>query len=129
MVQPELPAGLTEFIRARLPTYEAAVLLVFVSRRPERSWSMAELAAELGLSSISAPEVRHYVEHFTRVGLFRMDTAETFRLEAGTPELSEAMAQLRDAYDHRPVTLIRVMRSSANAKLQSFSDSFRLKRD
>ena len=124
----QLPPGLLQFIASSLPSYESAVLLVFVSREPGRDWKVEEIAESIGSDAISRREVEQYLDHFERARLLRR-TGEGFRFDPASPELEQVVAELRDAYDHRPVTLIRIVRDFANARLRSFSDSFRLKED
>lgn len=44
-----------------------------------------------------------------------------------TPALEHAIGELGHAYNERPVTLIAAVHRIADAKIQSFSDSFRLR--
>lgn len=124
-----LPPRLLQFIASSLPSYEGAVFLVFLSREPDRQWTLDQLGARLGADAITRRELEEFLGHFERMHLLRRTGGESFRFDPGTPELAETVAELRDAYDHRPVTLIRVVRDSANARLKSFSDSFRLKEE
>ncbi len=123
MTESELPVGLMEFIRTTLPSYEAAVFLVVVARDPQRDWTTTELAAELG------PEAMAYTDLFEKEGFLRRDAMDRVRLDPVSPERRALVAELLYAYDHRPVTLIRIMRSAALAKIRAFSASFRLKQD
>ena len=124
-----LSPRLLAFIRGTLPSYEAAVVLVFASREPDRLWTLDELAARIGGGAVSTRELEGFVGHFARTRLIEWVDRDHFRFAPGSDDHAEAVAELRDAYDHRPVTLIRVVRGTANAPLQSFSDSFRLKED
>ena len=49
--------------------------------------------------------------------------------EKSVKALDHAVADLRLAYDERPVTLIATIYRIADRKIQSFSDSFRLRDD
>lgn len=129
MSESPLPPQLLQFIASGLPSYEAAVLLVFVSREPGREWRIEEIAGRIGSDAIPRRELEQYVEHFERTRLLSRTADGVFRFEPASPELEQVVADLRDAYDHRPVTLIRIVRESAHARLRSFSDSFRLKED
>ena len=59
-------------------------------------------------------------------GVLERSGEDSFRLAT---EARTVVEELRVAYDRRPVTLIRAIDSASRAKIQSFADSFRLKRD
>lgn len=56
------------------------------------------------------------------------ETDGQFRYAPATAKVEEAIAQLATAYNERPVTLIGAIYRIADAKLQSFSNSFKLRR-
>jgi len=126
MTERDLPEGLTRFIRSTIPSYDAAVVLLLLSRDPEIAWSVGQIAERTGLTS---EIVRRYSEHFTRAGLLVAVESDKFRFSCDSPELQDDIAALQQAYDQRPVTLVRFIYSSADEKIRSFADSFKLKRD
>jgi hypothetical protein len=83
----------------------------------------------MGMGAGSVGDVRSHLEHFGRVGVLDRVREDAFRLVPASHEWSPVIEELRTAYDQRPVTLIRAIDSAARAKIQSFADSFRLKRD
>lgn len=123
-----LSPELIQFIHTALPSYEAAVVLVYVSRETERSWTVEDLVSAIGPESVDAAAARAHVEHFVRMGIFETLPSERFRV-LYREETAPIVEQLRLAYDRRPVTLIRALDSAARAKIQSFADAFRLKRE
>jgi hypothetical protein len=125
MSERSLSAELVRFIQTSLGSYDAAVLLVCISREPDLGWTRERLAAALGMDSTAQP-VSEHVEQFLRAGVLEPEGETSFRLAPGFRDVVE---ELRVAYDRRPVTLIRVIDSVARAKIQSFADSFKLKRD
>jgi hypothetical protein len=50
-----------------------------------------------------------------------------YAYEPATPALEQAIGELGHAYNERPVTLIGSIYRIADSKIQSFSDSFRLR--
>lgn len=128
MAEADLSPELIRFIHATLPSYEAAVVLVYVSREAERSWTLEDLVSAIGPESIDAAAARAHVEHFVRLGILEALSSEQFRFRS-QEEAAAVVAQLRLAYDERPVTLIRALDTAARAKIQSFADAFRLKRE
>jgi hypothetical protein len=123
-----LPRDLIDFLRDYVPSYEAAVFLVLAAKEPDRAWTAKEMAERLGGEAGSADLVRSFVEHFERKGLVRSNPDGSFRFIAENDALGKSVDDLRAAYERRPVTLVRVM-GALDAKLRSFSDSFKLKRD
>lgn len=129
MTRADLAPELIQFIHAMVPSYESAVVLVHVSRDPDRVWDVEGVVAEIGPESIAAPAVRQHLDHFLRAGLLGALPEDRFQFQPRSEELRTVVHNLRVAYDQRPVTLIRVIDSAARAKIQSFADSFKLKRD
>ena len=52
-----------------------------------------------------------------------------FTYDPLSAELERAIGELAHAYNERPVTLIRVLYRVADSKIQSFADSFKLRKD
>jgi hypothetical protein len=125
----ELPAGLTRFIHGMLPSWEAAVLLVHVSREAGRVWTTEELVAGMGFPDLTVDAARQYVTHFERCGLLRCHPDGRCEFAPQTDALRTVTDQLREAYDRQPVTLVRAVYSATGAKLRSFADAFRLRRE
>jgi hypothetical protein len=129
MSDAQLSVELMRFIQTALPSYDAAVVLVFLSRAPDRAWTVDTLVDAMGLHQEAVPDVRRLVDDFTRAGVLEHVAEDAFRLVAVEHPAREIVEELRMAYDRRPVTLIRAIDLVSRAKIQSFADSFRLKRD
>jgi hypothetical protein len=129
MSDPQLSPELIRFIQTTLPSYDAAVILVSVSRAPDRTWTAADLSAQMGVDPGSTQHVQQHLEDFARAGVLDRVEPDGFRLQPAGHESRTVVEELRMAYDRRPVTLIRAIDSAARAKIQSFADSFKLKRD
>src|SRR5688572_5627991 len=129
MNESELPADLIRFLHSSVPTYPAAVVLVFLARAPETSWTPQAVVERIQPTLVSLAAVEEYVDHFARAGLIRRDPDGTFHYHPDSDEARAGMDALIQAYDQRPVTLVRTIYSIANAKIQSFADAFKLKRD
>lgn len=128
MAESDLSPALIQFIRGMLPSYDAAVVLVYVSRQPHDAWTVERLVGTIGVESIEPSAARQYLEHFVRSGLLQVLREGEFRF-APPEETRGVVQELILAYDERPVTLVRALDSAARAKIQSFADAFRLKRD
>jgi hypothetical protein len=129
MAEPNLSPALIQFIRAMFPSYDAAVVLIHVSREPSATWGIERLVASIGPESIGLSAVRQHLEHFVRVGLVVEAPQGEFQLSPSSEETRGVILELVLAYDERPVTLVRALDSAARARIQSFADAFRLKRD
>ena len=120
---------LQNFISTTVPTYPAVELLVFLAREPARTWTPTEIVDGSPLTALTAQAVGEYLAHFEISGLLQRNPDGRLRYEPASEQLRTAVSALVEAYDHRPVTLVRIVYSIAAAKIQSFADSFRLKRD
>jgi len=123
---PDFPEELVRFIRRTLPTYRAAEVLVSVARDPARAWSTDEIVAVF--PGLTAEAVHEYLAHFAQEGLVVADEAGRHRYAPRSEDLRAAVVLLTEAYDRRPVTLVRVMDSLGTERIRSFADSFRLKK-
>lgn len=120
---------LLQFIHAFLWSYDAAVILVFLSRDPERTWTVEEVLSAMGMDPGAAGGVRQHVENFGKAGVLELTEEGGFRVVPVSHPSRAVVEELRMAYDHRPVTLIRAIDSATRSKIQSFADAFKLKRE
>lgn len=123
----DLPEHLLSFLQAAVPSFPAAELLVFLASH-RGPWKSSALAHAVEPMSIAADESDKYLALFKSAGLLA-DQPGGFVFAPATPELDAAVAALGQAYNERPVTLIRTINALADHKLQSFADAFKLKKD
>jgi len=117
------------FLRASVPTVEAAETLLLLQREPERWWSVEEVVkALLPGASLSPAAVAGYFVLFHSNGMIAIGPDKRAQYRPGTSELERHAATLAQAYLERPVTLIRVIYALRDAKIRSFAEAFRLKR-
>ena len=88
------------FVQTHIPTVDAAEALIALFRSPE---ARSEAVDEYGAA-------------FRAAGLF--DNAE----------LKAHVATLAQAYDERPVTLVRLIYALRDSKIRSFADAFKLRK-
>jgi hypothetical protein len=124
-----LSQELLRFIHAHVPTYPAAELLIFLSRRPGERWTPEAVSEQMRTAMTSALAVLEYARQFEADGLVAFEPDGTFHYAPATPESEAAVAALARAYDEQPVTLVRTIYSIAEAKIRSFADAFSIKRD
>jgi hypothetical protein len=129
MTEANLSEKLLRFIQASLPTFTAAELLLFLAQHRDGAWKPEAIVARIQPTQIALPAVREYLLLFRSQGLVVERPDDAFQYEPATPELEDAVSALSRAYNERPVTLIRTIYTIADAKIQSFADSFRLKKE
>jgi hypothetical protein len=123
----DFPENLLSFLETSVPSFPAAELLVFMSNHPG-PWKPPELARAVQPMSITLAETAEYLAVFKAGGLL-VDGTDGSMFAPATSELANAVTALVQAYNERPVTLIRTISTLADRKLQSFADSFKLKKD
>ena len=100
------------FVQSSLPTFEAAELLVELARNPD-----AVLHEH--------PRAAKHLAGLRAAGLLD----EASRYAPSSEELRRHVATLAQAYDRRPVTLVRLIYALRDSKIRSFADAFRLRKD
>lgn len=123
----DLPENLLNFLQAAVPSFPAAEFLVFLSTHPG-PWKPPELTHAVEPMSIAAAEADEYLALFKAAGLLA-DKPGGLTFAPATPALEADIAALTQAYNERPVTLIRTINALADHKLQSFADAFKLKKN
>jgi hypothetical protein len=117
------------FLRAAVPTVDAAELLLLMQREAERWWTADEAAAALlPAVSLTESDAQHYFSVFQSSGLLAVATDKRVQYRPGVAELEAHVRTLAQAYSERPVTLIRMIYALRDGKIQSFADAFKLKR-
>ena len=123
----ELPESLLQFVRACIPTYQSAEVLLFLAAHPDRDFSPAEVAASMRPVVVTGTAIAEYTAHFAARGLL-IEQDNRYRY-APSAEFERSIAELAHAYNHRPVTLIGAIYRIADSKIQSFADAFKLRKD
>jgi hypothetical protein len=122
-----LSPALRQFIKDHIPTFAGAELLLFLSRHAEVYRTADEIVIAMRPSVILLPAAREYLALFASRGLLE-STAQGFRYQPANAHLREMVAELAQAYEERPVTLIRTVYDMTDS-LRSFLDSFNLKNE
>jgi hypothetical protein len=117
------------FIQVAVPSVDAAELLLWLSQHADAWWEAGELAYKLGPGvSIDHAASARYLEHFHSRGLLAVGPDRKVQYRPASEELAAFVRTLSQAYQQRPVTLIRVIYAMRDAKVQSFADAFKLRR-
>ncbi len=125
----ELSKNLLNFLQSNIPTFPAVELLLFLSNQPKKHWKLDEIMEEIKPIVISPSLVQEYLALFKARGLLEGDPATGFLFAPASEHLQMVVSELAQAYNERPVTLIRTIYALSENKIQSFADAFRLKSD
>lgn len=127
MGQPDLPPDVLDLIARHLDTMEQVEALLLLRRNPDREWQAGEVALEVHTSpekALAALEILHKHSMVSRSA----GEPRSYRYSPATPALHTAVENLEVAYNTRPVTLVKALYEYPARPIQSFADSFRLRK-
>jgi hypothetical protein len=113
----ELPDSLLDFIRACIPTYQAAELLLFFAANREDIFTPEEVVLAMRPVTITVSAVRDYAALFVRNGLIAEKDGR-FRYRSSS-EAEHGVEALVQAYTQKPVSLIRAIYGIAENQITS----------
>jgi hypothetical protein len=117
---------LAQFIRESIGSVWRLELLLCLWRSAERSWSAAELVAELRASdSIVTDGLRQ----LQAVGLVALEAGERFRYAPASGALDRIVQQVAQLHREAPMAVTKALFAEPNEKIRTFADAFRLKKD
>jgi hypothetical protein len=118
------------FIQRAIPSVEAAEILLFLQKSPDRSWELKEIIDGLRASiTIGDADGWKCVEALQSRGLVAIGQDRRAQYRPTSAELEEFARGLARAYAQRPVTLIRMIYALRDTKIQSFADAFRIRKN
>ena|SRR5688572_13953029 len=116
------------FIQAAIPSVSAAELLILIHSMPGRWWTVSELRSELPADvNISESDISACLDALKPHGAIEFDAQKRVRYAAAEPVATQVRT-LAQAYNERPVTLIRVIYALRDSKIRSFADAFKLRK-
>lgn len=117
------------FLHAAIPSVAAAELLLLIFKHPDRWWTLPELAGELPPDvNITESDTVTCLEALHSHGLVEFDDKKRVRYRAASDALDAQVRTLQQAYNERPVTLIRMIYALRDSKIQSFADAFKFRK-
>ena len=125
----DFPEELLQFIQHCVPTIDAAEMLVLIASQPDRKWKVDGIVADMKNSALTPPNIRRYFSLFGECALLTKSEDGAFKYEPASPALNRAVDLFTNAYNRRPVTLIQLIYSLAENKIQSFADAFKIGKD
>ncbi len=114
-----------EMIESCLDSVWSLELLLLLHSQPERSWTTSELVSELRSSELV---VAQSLRGLVGAGLVVELEPGRLRFSAASPDIAGFVGRLEREYRTRPNYVRRIIVGRANAKLQSFSDAFLLRK-
>lgn len=125
-----LPDDVLGLIRAAVPTLDALEILIFMVSSPGESWTADDLVACVRPNDIPVATIKQHLHAFLALGVLGTAPGSRYRYCPGTAEIARAVTGLQQAYNEKPVTLIRTLyRIGDSEKIRGFADAFRLKKD
>ncbi|HYD58361.1 MAG TPA: hypothetical protein VEB41_15765 [Burkholderiales bacterium] len=116
------------FIQDVIPAVDAAELLLFLADRPDLAWNLADALGKMRPGvNITDADAERYVESFLARGLLERGEGKTLRYRTESPDAT-SVRTLAQAYEERPVTLIRMIYALRDQKIRTFADAFRLRK-
>ena len=117
-----LPAVVQQLIWNQLRTIDHVAVLLAV-----RAAGTADATSVSSQAMVTPPVAGEILEELTLRGLLTQHGPE-YRFEPDD-SLDDAVAQLADMYNTKPVTLVRAIYDRPAHDIQQFSDAFKLRRE
>lgn len=126
MADNDLPVEVRDLIARHLETMEHVDALLVLHRAPDRGWTADEVATELRIAPKGLVKTLADLE---KSGLVERDAARegAYRYAPATSLLARSVEALLQAYNQRPVTLVKAIYSRPPSAVRSFADAFRLR--
>ena len=116
------------FIHTAIPSVSAAELLLLIFGNPDRWWTVSDLHSGLPSDvNITEAETAACLEALRARGLVEFEDKKRARYGAASDALDAQVRTLAQAYNERPVTLIRMIYALRDSKIQSFADAFKFR--
>lgn len=122
-----LPPEIRQFIAQQIDSLAQLEALLLLRREAERFWSASELARTLYLSDEMCRGMFEELER--RKFVYRDAESGTFRYDCKDLQTDALLGTLAKLYQERRVAVISEIYSNPVAKVQTFADAFRLRKE
>ena len=124
---PDFSDQFCAFLQRRVPSVDAAELLLLLAEDPNRAWELGELRERFAtMSVLSEADVLRNLEAFRNSEVAARDADRRVRYRP-SPSFDAHVATLARLYVERPVTLFRVIYALRDAKIKTFADAFKFR--
>jgi hypothetical protein len=128
MDSPDFSDALCDLIKATIPALEAAEILLILFGNAETAFTAEQLIHLAQPAVVSEAQATKYLETFRLFGLTSW-SAGRYQYRPSSEDLDQLVQQLARAYNERPVTLVRLIYTFKDAKIRSFADAFKIKKE
>lgn len=116
------------FIHTTIPSVSVAEVLLLIFKQPERLWTLADVMNELPRDvNLTEAGVASVLDTLRARGAVEFDDAKRIRYQAASEAIASHVRTLAQAYDERPVTLIRMIYALRDSRIRSFADAFKIR--
>lgn len=117
------------FIQSAVPSVAAAELLLLIHKEPARWWTVEAVSRALPPDvNLDNSAIAACLDALRSRGLIEFDSEKRARYHAASEPLAAHVGILAQAYNERPVTLIRMIYALRDSKIQSFANAFKLRK-
>ena len=126
MVKQQISEDVKIFIREQIQTVPKLEVLLLLHRDQSRSFTLAEIANELGFENDTAQEQLTSLE---AIGLIETDKDKSkFRYHPGNPTFGSIVDNLAIAYRKQRVNILSAILAKDPNKVRSFVEAFKVVR-
>lgn len=122
-----LPASIRQFVAQQIDSLAQLELLLLLRRDPQRSWTAVDVARQLYLSDEMCRGMFEELER--RQYLVRRADDDSYRYACPHLESDSLLSELARLYQERRVAVISEIYSNPVAKVKTFADAFRLRKE
>lgn len=123
----QLPPEIRQFIAQQIDSLAQLEALLLLRRESQRFWSASELSRTLYLSDEMCRGMFEDLER--RKFVCRDPESDRFRYDCSNVQADSLLAMLAELYLERRVAVISEIYSNPVAKVQTFADAFRMRKD
>lgn len=121
---PDIPDKVEQFLADHIRSIAQLELLLMLHRERQRSWTVEETAKSL-YTAVSMTEP--LLESLRTIRVVTFEDGR-YQYAPSSKELDQTVGDLSQLYQQRRVTIINMIYSAPDQKLQNFADAFRFRK-